>query len=59
LALTYRATRDITSTVAGLKPGVTIEQADTEAAALAKRLAAMYRQTNRGVDTTMVPSAEP
>ncbi|HUI56811.1 MAG TPA: ABC transporter permease [Bryobacteraceae bacterium] len=53
--LNYRATRDLTSAIARLKPGVTIEQAGAEAAALARRLAGMYPETNRGVDATMVP----
>ena len=53
--LNYRACRDITATIARLKPGVNIEQAGIEAAALAKRLAATYPETNRGVDATVVP----
>jgi len=53
--LNYRACRDLTSTVARLKPGVTIKQAGAEAAALARRLAATYPETNRGVDATIVP----
>jgi len=53
--LNYRATRDITSTIARLKPGVTIEQAGAEAGAVARGLAAIYPETNRGVDATMVP----
>jgi predicted permease len=53
--LNYRACRDITATIARLKPGVTIAQAGAEAAALAGRLASMYPETNRGVDANMVP----
>jgi predicted permease len=53
--LNYRACRDLTSTIARLKPGVTIEQAGAEIATLARRLAATYPETNRGVDATMVP----
>jgi len=53
--LHYRATRDITSTIVRLKPGVTIEQARAEIAALGKRLAALYPATNRGVDLTLTP----
>jgi predicted permease len=53
--LNYRACRDITATIARLRPGVTVEQAGAEVAALAKRLAATYPETNRGVDATMVP----
>jgi len=53
--LTYRGTRDLTSTIVRLKPGVTLEQAGEEASALAKRLAATYPETNRGVDAIVVP----
>ncbi|MGA3043195.1 MAG: ABC transporter permease [Bryobacteraceae bacterium] len=53
--LHYRATRDETSTIVRLRPGVTIEQARAEAAALGKRLAALYPATNRGVDLTVTP----
>jgi predicted permease len=53
--LHYRATRDETSTIVRLKPGVTIEQARAEVAALGKRLAAVYPATNRGVDLTVTP----
>ena len=53
--LHYRATRDETSTIVRLKPGVTIEQARAEVAALGKRLAAIYPATNRGVDLTVTP----
>ncbi|MCE5307193.1 MAG: ABC transporter permease [Acidobacteriales bacterium] len=53
--LTYRGTRDLSSTIARLKPGVTIEQARAEVAALARRLSATYPRTNRGVDATLVP----
>lgn len=53
--LHYRGTRDETSTIVRLKPGVTIEQARAEVSALGKRLAAMYPDTNRGVDVTLTP----
>jgi predicted permease len=53
--LHYRGTRDITSTIIRLKPGVTLEQARAEVSALGKRLASMYPETNRGVDLTVVP----
>lgn len=53
--LHYRATRDETSTIVRLKPGVTIEQARAEAAALGQRLAALYPDTNRGVGLTVTP----
>jgi predicted permease len=53
--LHYRGTRDITSTIIRLKPGVTLDQARAEVSALGKRLAAMYPETNRGVDLTVVP----
>ncbi len=53
--LTYRGTRDLSSTIARLKPGATIEQARAELAALARRLSATYPRTNRGVDATLVP----
>lgn len=53
--LNYRGTRDITATIVRLKPGVTIEQMRAEVAAVARRLAAMYPQTNRGVEANVVP----
>jgi len=53
--LNYRACRDLTSTIVRLKPSVTIDQAREEVAALAKRLAATYPDTNRGVEATVVP----
>ncbi len=53
--LHYRGTRDETSTIVRLKPGVTIGQARAEVAALGKQLAAMYPRTNRGVDLTVTP----
>jgi predicted permease len=53
--LHYRATRDETSTIVRLKPGVTIEQARAEVSALGLRLAALYPATNRGVDLTVTP----
>ena len=52
--LSYRGTRDITSMIARLKPGVSVEQASTEAAAFAKVLAAAHPDTNRGIDAVMV-----
>jgi predicted permease len=53
--LHFRGTRDQTSTIVRLKPGVTIEQARAETAALGKQLAAMYPATNRGIDLTVTP----
>jgi putative ABC transport system permease protein len=53
--LTYRGTRDLTSTLVRLKPGVTLQQASAEVSALAARLAALYPGTNRGVDAVVVP----
>jgi predicted permease len=53
--LEYRGTRDLTSTIIRLKPGVTLEQARAEVAALARRLAVTYPRTNRGVDATVLP----
>ena len=53
--MNYRATRDLTSTIIRLKPGVTIEQARAEVAAVARRLAARFPGTNRGVDATVLP----
>jgi predicted permease len=53
--LNYRGCRDLTSTIVRLKPGVTVDQARSELSALAKRLAAAYPQTNRGVDATILP----
>ena len=51
----YRGCRDLTSTIVRLKPGVTMAQAGAEVSALAKRLAAAYPDTNRGVDAIVVP----
>ncbi len=53
--LHYRACRDLTSTLVRLKPGVTLDQARAEVSDLAKRLAAAYPETNRGVDATVLP----
>jgi predicted permease len=53
--LHYRGTRDETSTIVRLKPGVRIEQARAEVAALGKRLAQMYPATNLGVDLALTP----
>ena len=53
--LNYRGCRDLTSTIVRLKPGVTLDQAQAEVSALAKRLAAEYPDTNRGVDAIVVP----
>jgi predicted permease len=52
---TYRGCRDLTSTIVRLKPGVTLQQSQDEVSALAKRLAAAYPDTNRGVDAIVVP----
>jgi len=56
--LHYRGTRDETSTIVRLKPGVRLEQERAEVAALGKRLQEMYPQTNRGVDLTLTPLSE-
>lgn len=53
--LSYRGCRDLTSTIVRLRPGVTRDQAQAEISALAKRLAAAYPDTNRGVDAIVVP----
>ena len=53
--LGFRGTRDLTSTIVRLKPGVTIEQARDEVAAMARRLGAAYPATNRGVEAALVP----
>ena len=53
--LHYRGTRDITSTVVRLKPGVTIEQADAEVEGLARQLEAVHPDTNRGVTARVTP----
>src|ERR1700757_4931959 len=53
--LNYRGCRDLTSTIVRLKPGITMEQARSKVRALAKRLAAAYPETNRGIDATVVP----
>lgn len=43
------------ASIARLKPGVTVEQARAEVSASARRLAALYPDTNRGVGATVVP----
>ncbi len=53
--LHYRGTRDESPTIVRLKPGVTVEQARAEVAALGKRLAALYPDTNQGIDLTVTP----
>jgi predicted permease len=53
--LHFRGTRDITSTIVRLKPGVTIEQAGAEVEALSRQLEAAYPQTNRGVAARVTP----
>lgn len=53
--LHYRGTRDLTSTIIRLKPGVTIEQARAEVAAISKRLAALYPDSNRAVEARVTP----
>jgi predicted permease len=53
--LHYRGTRDLTSTIVRLKPGVSIEQAGAEVEALARQLAAMHPDTNRGVAARVTP----
>jgi predicted permease len=51
----YRGCRDLTSTLLRLAPGMTIERARADVAAVARRLATAYPDTNRGVDATVVP----
>src|ERR1051326_875884 len=41
--------------LAGLSPGVTVEQARSETQALARRLADLYPNTNQGVDGEVLP----
>src|SRR5215472_8553715 len=53
--LDYRGCRDLTSTIVRLKPGVTLQPAQNEIRGLAKRLAAAYPDTNRGVDGIVTP----
>lgn len=53
--LNFRGCRDLTSTIVRLRPGVTLTQASGEASDLAKRLAALYPATNRGVALIVVP----
>jgi len=53
--LHYRGTRDQTSTIVRLKPGVTLEQARAEVSALGTRLAELYPDTNRGINLTVTP----
>jgi predicted permease len=53
--LSYRGTRDLTTTLARLRPGVTVEQAASEVAALGRRLAAAYPNTNQSIEATLRP----
>ena len=53
--LHFRGTRDQTSTIVRLKPGVTLEQAREEVSALGRRLATLYPDTNRGINLTLTP----
>jgi predicted permease len=53
--LHFRGTRDITSTIVRLKPGVTIEQAGAEVEALSRQLEATHPETNRGVSARVTP----
>ncbi|HVO12807.1 MAG TPA: ABC transporter permease [Vicinamibacteria bacterium] len=53
--LSFRGCRDLTSVLVRLAPGATTEQARAEASAVARRLAASYPDTNRGVEATVVP----
>src|SRR5215472_7426382 len=53
--LHFRGTRDITSTIVRLKPGVTIEQAGAEVEALSRQLEATHPETNRGVAARVTP----
>jgi predicted permease len=53
--LHFRGTRDQTSTIVRLRPGVALEQAREEVSALGKRLAELYPDTNRGIDLTLTP----
>ncbi len=47
--------RDFASMVVRLKPGVTIERAQSEVSALAASLASAYPATNRGVSANVLP----
>jgi predicted permease len=53
-ALKNRRSRGILG-VARLRPGVTVEQANTEAAAFGRQLALRFPQTNAGVVSAMLP----
>ncbi|WP_321470927.1 ABC transporter permease [uncultured Paludibaculum sp.] len=53
--LRYRGTRDLTTTIARLRAGVTLAQASAEMMALSNRLAAAYPDTNRGLSVWLVP----
>ncbi|MCL4795259.1 MAG: ABC transporter permease [Bryobacteraceae bacterium] len=56
--LTFRGTRDLTSTFVRLKSGVSVEQARAEVEALAARLAHAEPRTNRGITARLVPLHE-
>lgn len=53
--LTFRGTRDLTSTFARLKPGVSLKQAEEEVLSIAERLAEAHPETNRGITASLAP----
>lgn len=54
--LGFRGTRDLTTTIARLGPGVSVAQAGSEMASLSGLMAAAHPDTNRGMTAHLVPS---
>ncbi|MBI4891230.1 MAG: ABC transporter permease, partial [Acidobacteria bacterium] len=56
--LNFRGTRDLTTTVGRLRPGVTIEQAQAEVSSIAARLEASDPRNNRGISNRVVRAVD-
>lgn len=56
--LNWRGTRDLTTTVGRLRPGVTVAEARAETVSIAARLTAAYPRTNRGIGATVTRAVD-